>query len=128
MKMNRVCLTVAVVILIPLVLFTVAKSQEEMKFVDHSVFPEPRRSAVLFDHEAHNETAGLEDCAECHHLYEDGKLVEDESSEDQRCSDCHTMADVGSQPGLTKAFHLNCKGCHLKQAAGPILCGECHPK
>jgi hypothetical protein len=27
---------------------------------------------------------------------------------------------------LRKAFHRNCKGCHLEQEKGPILCGECH--
>jgi hypothetical protein len=27
---------------------------------------------------------------------------------------------------LMKAYHMNCKGCHLEKGKGPILCGECH--
>jgi hypothetical protein len=29
-------------------------------------------------------------------------------------------------PGLTKAFHTNCKGCHENKNKGPVMCGECH--
>ena len=97
-----------------------------MEFVDNDVFSNPQRPPAVFQHDTHNETAAIEECAGCHHLYEDGELVADESSEDRRCADCHGGSDSGSQPGLVKAFHINCKGCHLQQKAGPILCGECH--
>ena len=109
-------------------LFTPAYSQEDMAAVDNSVFENARRSPVRFMHDAHNETAGIEECYECHHVYEDGKLVADESSEDQSCSDCHEIASKDNQPGLMKAFHINCKGCHQKEKAGPVMCGECHKK
>ncbi len=111
--------------LLPFMLLSV-HSQEDMESVDRSVFDNPQRPAAVFKHEAHNETAGIEECNECHHVYEDGKLVEDESSEDQRCADCHGPEDQGNQPSLVKAFHVNCKGCHKKQKKGPIMCGECH--
>jgi hypothetical protein len=103
-----------------------AWSQEEMKVVSPDAFTAPQRPAAVFPHEAHNEKAGIENCNQCHHVYEDGKLVEDESSEDRRCSDCHGLEDEGRQPGLMKAFHLNCKGCHHEQKKGPLMCGECH--
>ena len=90
------------------------------------MFANPQRASSVFAHDAHNESAGIEDCAVCHHLYEDGKLVEGESSEDQRCSDCHQEKADGKQPALMRAFHLNCKGCHLEKADGPVMCGECH--
>ena len=45
-----------------------------------------RRPAAVFDHDEHNEAAGIEDCAVCHHVWEDGKLVPDESSEDTPCA------------------------------------------
>ena len=124
--MKKVILAIAVLLAAPLLLLTVAQSQEDMELVDNSVFHDPQRPPAIFNHDAHNEAAGLEECNQCHHIYEDGQLLEDESSEDQRCSDCHLPKDQGRRPGLTKAFHLNCKGCHLSQASGPILCGECH--
>jgi len=105
-----------------------AYSQEDMTVVDNSVFDDPQRTPSLFKHEEHNEAAGIEDCNECHHIYEDGKKVEDESSEDQSCSECHGMEASGNKPALMKAFHINCKGCHQKLDKGPIMCGECHVK
>jgi hypothetical protein len=27
---------------------------------------------------------------------------------------------------LRRALHLNCKGCHLENKKGPIMCGQCH--
>ena len=104
-------------------------SQEDMVVVDNRVFDNPQRSAAIFEHDAHNEAAGVEDCAACHHVYDDdGNLVEDESSEDSSCSECHGDRDDGRTPNLRKAYHLNCKGCHIEEGAGPVLCGECHVK
>ena len=102
-------------------------AQEDMTEIDNSVFNNPVRPPSLFQHEEHNEKAMLEDCSECHHVYEDGVRLEFESSEDQYCSDCHGVKEAsdGKLP-LMKAFHTNCKGCHLDQKAGPIMCGECH--
>jgi len=105
-----------------------AWSQEDMTHVGRGDFVNPQRAASVFEHDAHNEAADIEDCNECHHLYEDGNKVEDESSEDQRCSDCHELNVSDGQPALLKAFHTNCKGCHLEKSAGPILCGECHKR
>jgi hypothetical protein len=103
-----------------------AWSQENMKAVSPEGFTNPRRPAAVFPHDAHNDKAGIENCSQCHHVYQDGKLVEDESSEDRGCADCHGVEDAGRQPGLMKAFHLNCKGCHQQQKKGPVMCGECH--
>jgi hypothetical protein len=103
-----------------------AWSQEDMKVVSSEAFAKAQRPEAVFPHDAHNEKAAIENCNECHHVYEGGKRVEDESSEDRRCSDCHGLEDAGAQPGLMKAFHLNCKGCHQKEKKGPVMCGECH--
>jgi hypothetical protein len=101
-------------------------SQEEMRVVDNAVFERPVRAPSIFDHDKHNENAGLEDCAVCHHLYADGKLIADESSEDQACAACHRIDGSGGNPSLRRAFHLNCKQCHLREGAGPIMCAQCH--
>lgn len=113
--------------LLPMMLFLVAAySQEEMTTVDNSVFPKPERVASVFNHEAHNEAAEIYDCSECHHIYEDGIKLGDESSEDMACSECHEIGASDGQPSLMQAFHRNCKGCHLSEKRGPIMCGECH--
>jgi len=101
-------------------------SQEDMVTVDTGPFERPQRAPSLFRHDAHNEKAGIDTCNECHHVYRDGKKVEDESSEDQSCADCHGQKAQGRAPSLTTAFHTNCKGCHLEQRKGPVMCGQCH--
>ncbi|MBW2367801.1 MAG: cytochrome c3 family protein [Deltaproteobacteria bacterium] len=99
-----------------------------MTTVDDSAFAERMRPRVAFYHEDHNEKAELEDCATCHHLYEDGLLVEDESSEDMECSACHGKPEDKHQLSLVSIYHKQCKGCHLEQKAGPVMCSECHVK
>jgi len=101
----------------------------EIVRMDTSAFDTTRRPAALFDHDQHNENAGLEDCAVCHHVWEEGKIVEDESSEDSPCSECH-----GLRPGpensmaLANAYHTQCRTCHIDSGKGPLLCGQCHKK
>ena len=88
-----------------------------------------KRPFVCFNHDTHNENAGLEDdCAICHHVYEDGKLIEDESSEDFSCSECHWKEGASIQFDLISKFHKRCRGCHLNEKKGPVTCGECHGK
>ena len=124
MKKSVLCGLVLVIVF--MFVYISANSQEDMERVDNSVFKNPERVSALFSHDEHNENADIEDCSECHHLYEDGKKIEDESSEDQYCSDCHGLKASGSKPALMKAFHMNCKGCHIEQKQGPVTCGECH--
>ena len=126
--MKKAAVFIFAIVVVSAFLFVSAYSQEEMTFVDNSVFKNPQRTSSIFRHDEHNEKAGIEECNKCHHVYEDGKLLEDESSEDQRCSDCHELKSSGSTPALMKAFHMNCKGCHLNEKKGPVMCGECHLK
>jgi len=107
-------------------LILTAFSQEDMAEVKDDGFQKRQRPPVVFNHDAHNETAEIEACSECHHLYENGQKLEDDSSEDQLCSDCHSDKASDKKPRLRKAFHLNCKGCHLERKKGPIMCGSCH--
>lgn len=127
--MKRSLILLSAMLLGVTLLMVSAHSQDDMDVVDDPGFESLRRPSATFVHDTHNENAGIDDCAVCHHLYdEQGNKVEDESSEDQSCSDCHGLRDNGSQPGLRKAFHRNCKGCHLERGKGPVTCGECHPK
>lgn len=115
-------------ILVFVLMWVPVHSQDEMTAIDNDMFLKPQRPVSVFQHDEHNETAEIEDCARCHHLYEDGQLVEGESSEDMRCADCHEEKGIGKTPSLTQAFHLNCKMCHQEKKSGPVMCGECHVK
>ena len=126
--MKKTTCTIAIAILLSTFLLVCAYSQEDMVSVDNAVFDNPQRPPAVFKHDEHNEMAELDDCSECHHVYENGVKVEDESSEDASCSDCHQLDASDDSPSLMNAFHLNCKGCHLEQKAGPVTCGECHRK
>ena len=126
--MKKVVVFIITIVVVSAFLFGSAYSQEEMTFVDNGVFTKPERTPSIFRHDEHNEKAGVEECNTCHHVYENGKLMEDESSEDQRCSDCHEKKASGNKLALMKAYHTNCKECHTKQKKGPIMCGECHQK
>ena len=126
--MNKIRLHVCVAAFAALLLVLVAAhAQEDMEFVDPGVFDNHRRPPSVFVHDEHNEAAGIEECNECHHVYEDGQLLEDESSEDYRCAECHEQ-DGGDNLPLMKAYHTNCKGCHIQAKKGPVMCGDCHRK
>jgi hypothetical protein len=106
-----------------------ADSQDDSVRMDTSAFERLRRPAAVFDHDAHNEAAQIDDCAVCHHVWEDGKLVPGESSEDTPCSDCHGLVAGPDNPTpLVNAFHTQCKSCHVKKGKGPLFCAECHKK
>ena len=114
-------------LMVTLLIFGSTHAQEEMVVINSDDFEDSQRPPVIFRHDEHNEAAEIEECNECHHVYDDdGKLVEDESSEDQRCSDCHEVKASGRRLALMKAFHTNCKGCHQEKKNGPVMCGQCH--
>lgn len=100
---------------------------------DKIVLEGKTRPAVTLPHNRHVE-AGLS-CKDCHHIYENGKNILDESkleegNQDIRCSACHGPT---FRPNLEQAFHNQCMGCHMryqkeKKKTGPRFCGECHVK
>jgi hypothetical protein len=124
--------TVMVYISISILVFSFAVisgfSQEDVTTAEDSAFSEKMRPSVPFRHDEHNETAEIEECNTCHHVYEDDEKAEDESSEDMECSECHLADDDENPMSLVKVYHLRCKGCHQEKKSGPIMCGECHIK
>ncbi len=86
------------------------------------------RPAVAFSHARHAEQL---DCRRCHHDFDVlGNNTVDEDG--QACADCHTSSPGSNPVPLTRAYHLQCKGCHQAlNAAGqatplPVMCGQCH--
>jgi hypothetical protein len=102
-----------------------SREQWEITSVRDSAFGVRMRSAVSFNHDEHNEKAAIDDCTECHHDYDENGEKMDYSTEESECSECH-MADGKTRMDLMRAYHLNCKGCHEDEKAGPVMCGECH--
>ena len=111
-----------------------AGAQPDKIVLDHSSISGGRtRPPVILPHNLHVE-AGLS-CKDCHHIYENGKNVLDESkleegNKDIRCSACHSPK---SRLSPEKAFHNQCIGCHTKyqkekKKTGPRYCGGCHVK
>lgn len=125
-KLHRYTIYFSVVLCITLCSIPAFSQEDTVLKVE--AFGTLERPISAFDHDTHNEKAAIEDCAACHHVYKDGKLVEGESSEDQACSECHTLKAQGAQPGLRMAYHRQCKECHVEKKKGPVACGECHVK
>lgn len=106
--------------------FALAYAQDDIQSLEHDIFVGRQRPAAVFSHEQHADTAGI-DCMECHHAYENGENVWDDSMETD-CTACHVLEAEGKKMSAMKAFHTNCKGCHEKEGKGPVTCGECHPR
>lgn len=108
-----------------------AFSQSDMVVVSRDPFPAPQRPAAKFEHDVHNEKAGLDECGVCHHGETDGKMDPENSSEGTPCADCHAVnpaadAKLRDKTPLRRAYHLQCQGCHEKTGKGPLTCGQCH--
>ena len=98
---------------------------------DEIVLEGKTRPAVSLPHNRHVE-AGLS-CKDCHHIYENGKNILDESQLEEGNKNLQCLACHGSKSRLNveKAFHSQCTGCHRtyqmeKKKTGPRYCGGCH--
>lgn len=105
-----------------------AFSQDDVTRLAPEAFTTLTRPGAIFDHDAHNEKAALEDCGACHHGGADGVINPDESSEGTPCADCHAVDAPKGQTKLVRAYHQQCIGCHQKSGKGPLACGQCHKK
>jgi hypothetical protein len=104
-----------------------ALSQEDMRIILSPAFAKHSRPAALFMHDKHNEKAGLEDCAVCHHgKDENGMRSLDDGSPGTPCAECHAAEQADGTP-LMRAYHQQCIACHERNDKGPTHCGGCHP-
>lgn len=96
--------------------------------------PKDLKPGVGFTHLKHSVDYKI-GCAECHHVFEDGKNVWKEGDKVDKCIACHDMKKKGpakKQYKLKNAFHKNCQNCHkdlakAKKPTGPTKkCAECH--
>ena len=127
-----------------------AKDAEKIMTLNSTVYKKHKKALVKFSHEAHakDEKYGPVPCADCHHVYKDGKNVWKEGDEVQKCQECHKEAKAPKakkgEPKMSKeekilkyhysAIHANCVGCHKKVAKKDpgkkeiAKCTACHPK
>ncbi|MBW2078138.1 MAG: cytochrome c3 family protein [Deltaproteobacteria bacterium] len=102
-------------------------SQEDLMVLNHQQIGPHQRPLVRFSHARHLEAI---DCSRCHH--DNDQYGANMGGEGQACSECHGMNKANPVP-LTRAFHLQCKGCHLDLIrkggiSAPVMCGQCHKK
>ncbi len=115
--------------------------------MESKLFSKHKKSLVTLSHKKHNVDYKI-GCADCHHVYKDGKNVWKEGDAVQKCDACHTEAKAPKakegEPKLSKAekikkyyysaIHENCVRCHKdlkkkdKTKVVPTKCAECHPK
>ena len=102
--------------------------------IKSDAFTKYKKGAVKLSHKKHNVDYKIA-CAECHHVYKDGKNVFKEGVPVQKCSECHdALKSKGKVKKLMIAYHRNCQVCHKKLAkggkkTGPTKkCNGCHEK
>lgn len=150
-KSSLLVLTVAamaVVFLFTCIHATCAEAPDDIT-MNSKVFKKHKKALVTLTHKKHNVDYKIA-CADCHHVYKDGKNVWNKGDPVQKCDaeGCHSKAkapkakegekklsrkEKASQGYHYSAIHENCVGCHknLKKAAkptGPTACKDCHPK
>lgn len=129
--MNAIRFGCLAILFLPAVLalpLSASMAQEDIRHVDDSAFVRPIRPPAVFFHDAHNAAANIDDCNVCHHVYYNGKPAPDDNSVGMECSECHADKEKGVKFDLIRVYHERCKGCHEKERAGPVMCGECHRK
>ena len=102
--------------------------------IKSDAFTKYKKGAVKLSHKKHNVDYKV-GCADCHHVYKEGKNVYKEGDPVQKCSECHdALKSEGKVKKLMLAYHKNCQGCHkgLEKAGkktGPTKkCNDCHEK
>lgn len=101
-------------------------SQDDVIVMDNRELGLHQRPLVSFPHEQHSQDI---DCMRCHHDYDIFGVNTD--AEGRKCSECHTLSPASDIAPLSRAIHLQCKGCHFKmkkqgKTGVPVMCGECH--
>ena len=114
--------------------FLIATDVPDEINIKADAFPKHKKGPVKLTHKKHNVDYKIA-CADCHHVYKEGKNIYKEGDPVQKCSACHDPVESkGKVKKLMLAYHKNCMGCHkaLEKAGketGPTKkCNDCHQK
>jgi len=132
MSKSRLRLIMAVV-LTGLIFLTVgvltAADAPDVINIENKGYKSDKKGPVKFTHKKHATDYKVK-CADCHHVYKDGKNVWKEGDPVQKCSACHDPEEKkGNADKLQLSYHKNCQGCHkeLKDKDAPYKkCNDCH--
>ena len=116
--MNKTAGLILATVTISLLAIVTVYSQEDMTHVDNERIKAP---SACRQYSTMNSTTRLPEsksAASATTFTKRAKSWKTNLSEDQRCSECHDFKASDNTPGLTKAYHTNCKGCHLQQKKG----------
>jgi hypothetical protein len=147
MKKHLFSLVAVTVLATALVLGAVHAAQEVLDNItmNSPVFEKHKKALVTLTHKKHATEYNIA-CADCHHVYEDGKNVWKEGDKVDKCTACHKEAKAPKakkgEPKMSKAdkiknyyysaIHENCVSCHKaekkKGKKAPSACKDCHPK
>ena len=134
----------AVAVLVFIAAFAVVAADQKVNDefeIKAGLWPTPTKGPVKFTHKKHAEDYKVA-CADCHHVYKDGKNVWKQGDQVDRCEKCHTEPTIQGEKKLPPdqqklnlkiAFHENCQGCHQKlkkekpDTKAPVTCTGCHP-
>lgn len=136
MRLNGIRLIIAVILGTVFCFNGNLLAEEEIPdeiLIDNKGYKYQRKGPVTFTHLSHAEDYDVE-CAQCHHIYKDGKNIWEEGDEVQKCISCHSPKEnKGEIKNLRLSFHKNCKNCHKQTAKEGISedapyrkCQECH--
>lgn len=136
------CLTIAVVFVFSAALLAFAAQQVADEItIKAELWPKPTKTPVKLSHKKHSTEYKIA-CAECHHVYKDGKNVWKEGDHVDKCAKCHTEPTIQGEKklppdqqklNLKLAYHNNCIECHKKfkkdkpDSKIPVTCAQCHP-
>jgi hypothetical protein len=142
MRRKRLSCALAVLFVFAIAFAVIAadKGADEIQ-IKAGLWATPTKSPVLLTHKKHYDEYKIA-CAECHHVFKDGKNVWKEGDPVERCEKCHTEPTIEKEKqlppeqqklNLKLAFHNNCVTCHQKnkkdnpQSKAPVACAACHP-
>ncbi len=99
--------------------------------IDNLGYESDNKGPVIFSHARHYYEYNI-DCAQCHHIYQDGQNIWKQGDSVQKCATCHDPNEEQDNVfKLQKAFHDNCRSCHSEVSkegkdAPYRKCSDCH--
>lgn len=132
---------IALVFLFSVTLLAYAADAPDVITLKPALWANLTKTPVQFTHKKHAEEYKVA-CADCHHVYKDGKNVWKQGDAVDKCEKCHTEPTVQGEKklppdkqklNLKLAYHNNCVSCHQKlkkekpDSKIPVTCAQCHP-
>jgi hypothetical protein len=140
-KVVTIGILVAVAVLMASMVVLAQQKAADDITIKAGLWATPTKAPVHFTHKKHAEDYKIA-CAECHHVYKDGKNVWKDSDPVDKCEKCHNEPTIEGEKKLSPeqqklnlklAFHNNCQTCHQKlkkdkpDTKAPVTCAGCHP-